>query len=241
MGKTKIPRIKIAKSRWGVYNPLLKLLLLLIIFFSVTSVKGFLQLFLHLIMLLTFIFFYRLRFSEFINKIRYIFFFIFVILSYSIVLFVKTENIRYTISETFYKIFVLLILFGYSFIFVITTKKVDLARVSSLLLYPFRLCIPSSTIFIIQYQTIKLVPLIFSSVVDEMRLHFSSYKNRFKAFLMVFEPIGNLFYKILNGKVFCNTISVKRLMLLSQIKRPTIYEIVIFTFIAGVSFVIGYL
>lgn len=241
MEKIRIPRIKIVRSRWGIYNPLLKLFLLLIISLSVTSVKDFFHLFLYLLMLLSFIFIYGLKFSELVNKIRYIYFLIFIILSYFIVLLLKTENIRYAILETFHKMSVLLIIFGYSFIFVITTKKLDLARVSSLLLYPFRLFIPPSTIFIIQYQTIKLVPLIFASVSEEMKLHFSLYKNRLKGFLMVFEPIANVFYNILNGKTPCNTISTERSILLYRIKRPTVYELFISIFISGVSFAIIYL
>lgn len=240
MVSTKITSQKIVNSKRHGLHPFIKLLILIILFVAITHSNNLSQLVLHTILLSGIFFALDVDMIGILKSIKAVSFLLLMVFLYSLILFFNSNNLYYTLTESFTKTYIILLIFFYSYIFVTTTRQTDLIKTANIFLFPFRAFIGKDKIFLIQHHTMKLIPIIFQSARQVFTAHFSG-KNKLSAFFTIHIPIKNLFSKRIYSNYHTPFISERRISVLMSFRKPQPSDVIVLIVFLGVCIGIDYI
>lgn len=225
--KIKINKANIIK---GVH-PLFKFISLLIIFFSLTTTKSFTVIATYFVISLIILFFTQ---SFKISQFKDILPFLFLVVIYSIVL--SFSNVLppfQLIKQSITRIFMLLAIFNFSYIFIKNSSKYHLLKISVFILYPFTLFIDKSIVTKIMLNTISITPKILDRFKNLMSLYKSSKGFRF--IIKLIDIVTEFFITIINDPPEMKEISKERLSKISKFRKPVLQDYIFLSTIMVIS------
>lgn len=225
--KIKINKANIIK---GVH-PLFKFISLLIIFFSLTTTKSFTVIAIYFVISLIILFFTQ---SFKISQFKDILPFLFLVVIYSIVLsFSNVLPPTQIIKQIITRIFMLLAIFNFSYIFIKNSSKYQLLKISVFILYPFTLFIDKSIVTKIMLNTISITP----KILDRFKNLMSFYKSSkgFRFIIKLIDIVTEFFITIINDPPEMKGISKERLYKISKFRKPVLQDYIFLSTIMVIS------